>query len=68
MIEKTVPPLEKIKPEDSQNKSESIVKNPESPNAEKTLEKKIMESWNKRDGEFSEVIDSEGHRVRINHY
>ncbi len=27
-----------------------------------------IDDWNKRVGELSEVIDSEGHRVRINHY
>ncbi|WP_413574982.1 hypothetical protein ACLVWU_12065 [Bdellovibrio sp. HCB290] len=24
--------------------------------------------WDQPDGEYSEVMDSEGHRVRINHY
>ncbi|MBO9666613.1 MAG: hypothetical protein J7501_07340 [Bdellovibrio sp.] len=28
----------------------------------------LARPWDKKDGEFSEVIDSEGHRVRINHY
>lgn len=27
-----------------------------------------LDDWNSRIGEFSEVIDSEGHRVRINRY
>ncbi|WP_413557597.1 hypothetical protein [Bdellovibrio sp. HCB209] len=27
-----------------------------------------IDDWNSRVGELSEVIDSEGHRVRINHY
>ncbi|MFS4460404.1 hypothetical protein [Bdellovibrio sp. HCB2-146] len=35
---------------------------------EASIDKKIRDSWNKRDGELSEVYDSEGHRVRINHY
>jgi hypothetical protein len=35
---------------------------------EKPLNQKILESIDQRDGDKSEVIDSEGHRVTINHY
>ena len=35
---------------------------------ETTVDKKLRESWDKREGEWSEVVDSEGHRIHINHY
>jgi hypothetical protein len=35
---------------------------------EKSVNQKILETIDKRDGDKSEVIDSEGHRVTINHY
>ncbi|MEK2688252.1 hypothetical protein [Bdellovibrio sp. GT3] len=28
----------------------------------------VPTEWDQPDGEYSEVMDSEGHRVRINHY
>ncbi|WP_413584621.1 hypothetical protein [Bdellovibrio sp. HCB274] len=28
----------------------------------------VKKDWDEPDGEYSAVIDSEGHRVRINHY
>lgn len=67
MPETTTPSHDKFNSEESQS-SKKITKELEPPVNEKTIEQKIMESWNKRDGEWSEVIDSEGHRVRINHY
>ena len=45
---------------------------PEPPPAEQqqeeTVDQKLRNSWDKREGELSEVVDSEGHRIHINHY
>ncbi|MDG0817695.1 hypothetical protein [Bdellovibrio svalbardensis] len=68
MPETSIPPQETVKPEVSPKSPESASKISGQSAKEQTIEQKITGSWNKRDGVMSEVIDSEGHRVHINHY
>jgi|GEM_PF-5700308 hypothetical protein len=51
------------------SKNKPVIANPEKIDPKKkTLNQQITEGFLKPDGELSEVIDSEGHRVKINHY
>jgi len=51
------------------SKNRPVIVNPEKVDPKKkTVNQKILESFTQRDGELSEVIDSEGHRITINHY
>ncbi|MNL66620.1 hypothetical protein D3C87_1911140 [compost metagenome] len=51
------------------SKNKPVIANPEKVDPkQKTVNQKIIESFTQREGKLSEVIDSEGHRITINHY